>query len=192
MKVVFLDLETKKSFHEVEERDPKHLGVSFVGLYRRPEEKFLGFFEKELTKLWPVLEQAERIVGYNIKKFDFPVLNPYYAGDLLRLPAFDMMEEIKKNLGGRLRLDNLAKATLGKGKIGSGWDAIKFYQEGSLDKLKKYCLRDVEVTRDLYDYAVKEGKLKYFDPAGEVKEVRVKVGDLGKDDNQKVQMTLGV
>ncbi len=103
-----------------------------------------------------------------------------------------MMEEIKKNLGGRLRLDNLAKATLGKGKIGSGWDAIKFYQEGSLDKLKKYCLRDVEVTRDLYDYAVKEGKLKYFDPAGEVKEVRVKVGDLGKDDNQKVQMTLGV
>jgi DEAD/DEAH box helicase domain-containing protein len=190
MKVVFLDLETKKSFHEVPERDPKYLGVSFVGLFRRPEEDFLGFFEEELTKLWPILEKAERIVGYNIRKFDFSVLNPYYSGDLYRLPVFDLMDEIKKNLGGRLRLDNLAKATLGAGKAGSGWDALRFYQEGNLEKLKKYCLRDVEVTRDLYDYAMKEGKLKYFNPAGEIKEIVLRIKDL--DYVNKVQMTLGV
>ena len=196
MSLVFLDLETKKSFSELPDRDPGKLGVSLVGIYKRPALNpdssggFKAFKEEEFADLWPVLEKAEKIIGFNILSFDWPALNPYYPGDLLKLPTLDLLEVVKTSLGKRIRLDNLAQATLGQGKIASGWDAIQFYQEGNWEELKKYCLKDVEVTRDLYDFGQKKGFWRYKHPPDEIREFPLQWPE--EEKKEGVSLTLGI
>jgi len=193
MNEVFLDLETKKWFDEVGKRDPTKLGVSFVGTYIRETDEFLGFFEKDFGKLWPILEEADLLVGYNIKKFDYPVLAPYYPGDLNRFPTLDLFELIKEEADIRLKLNDLAQATLGLKKNGRGEEAVWFYKEGKLDKLAEYCLWDVRLTRNLYDYIKDFGKIVYFDLKGGKKEVEIDLGKwLPKKQKSPNQMRLGV
>ena len=197
MNEVFLDLETKKWFDEVGKRDPGKLGASFVGLCIRKGEKeegkFLGFFEEELERLWPILEEADLIVGYNIKKFDFPVLAPYYPGRLDVLPVLDLFEVVKNEVGLKLKLNDLAKATLGMEKNGKGEEAVWFYKEGKLEKLAKYCLWDVRLTRDLFDYLREFGRIAYFDLKGEKREVEIDLEKwLPKKEKPPNQMRLGV
>ena len=192
MKQVFLDVETKSAFSTENNRDPARLGVSFVGTFVRGEgqSEFGSYFETDLNKLWPVLETAELVVGYNINKFDWPALNPYYPGDLADLPTLDLLEVVKGSLGRRLRLDNLARASLGAGKIGSGFDAIDYYRNGELDKLEKYCLKDVEVTRDLYDFGQKNGFWKYLEPPNEIRQFAIRWPILEK--KAATSLTLGI
>jgi hypothetical protein len=73
------------------------------------------------------------------------------------------MVEVQKVLGRRLRLQNLAEATLGHGKSADGLKAVEWWQQGLYDKVREYCIQDVRVTRELYDHALEHGKLKYKD-----------------------------
>ncbi len=57
----------------------------------------------------------------------------------------------------------MAKTNLGKGKIGNGLDAIRYYHQQEWDKLAKYCLEDVAITRDLYEYLKKNRRVSYPD-----------------------------
>ena len=161
---VILDVETKKTFDEVGGFFPDRLGVSFVGVCVRERSgepgEMQAYFEEDLPKLFPLLEKAEVIIGYNIDGFDMPSLVPYYSGELETLPTLDIMDRIKKSFGHRIKLDIVAQETLGQGKIGDGLDAIKYYRNNQLEKLKEYCLQDVKVTRDVYDYGLKNGKVK--------------------------------
>jgi DEAD/DEAH box helicase domain-containing protein len=162
MREIVLDIETQNIF-ERGNRDATKLKISFVGIYDYGTGEYGGFFEADLPKLWQTLEHCDRLIGYNIKGFDIPVMNAYYAGDLTKLPQLDMMEEVAKFTGFRLKLDDLAHATLGVGKSGSGLDAVKYWQAGELDKLRDYCLQDVKVTRQLYEYGRMNGLVHYFD-----------------------------
>ncbi|MBN1263686.1 MAG: ribonuclease H-like domain-containing protein [Candidatus Pacebacteria bacterium] len=208
MTQVFLDVETKQSFSAVEDRDPAKLGISFVGIYQRSsfaesslftggvkdrsrdQGEFGSFFEADLAKLWPILEKADLVIGYNILKFDYPAMSPYYPGNFQELPTLDLLEVVKDSLGKRLRLDNLAQASLGTGKIADGWDAIRFWREGQLDKLEEYCLKDVEVTRDLYDFGKKNGFWRYVAPPDEIKEFPIKWPQ--EEKKEGVSLTLGI
>lgn len=196
MSEVFIDLETKKWFDEVGKRDPAQLGVSFLGVYLRSGQKkgdFLEFFEDDLPRLWPLLEEAELVVGYNVKKFDYPVLAPYYPGNLGRFPTLDLFEIVTQEAGVRLKLNDLAQATLGMEKNGRGEEAVWFYKEGKLDRLAEYCLHDVRLTRDLYDHLKRFGKVAFFDIRGEKQEVEIDLEKwLPKKEIYSDQMTLGV
>ena len=162
MREIVLDIETQNIF-ERGNRDASKLRISFVGIFDYATGKYEGFFEQDLPRLWQVLEQCDRLIGYNIKGFDIPVMNAHYAGDLTKLNQLDLMEEVTKHTGFRLKLDDLAQATLGVGKSGSGLDAVKYYQEGQLDKLKEYCLQDVKVTKQLYEHGRMHGSVCYVD-----------------------------
>lgn len=165
---IVLDLETQKSFEEVGGRD--HLGrllVSVVGIYSYDKNQFITYNEQEVFHLFPVLEEAKLIIGFNIKRFDYKVLEPYHHQALGHLPTLDILEEAVKVLGHRLRLETLAQATLGRGKAGTGLDAIRYFRQGEVEKLKSYCLEDVRVTRDLYEYGKLHKKLLYYDRPGE-------------------------
>lgn len=164
-KPVVLDLETQYSFGE-KGNDPKKLKVSVVGIYDYADDSFKAFFENELNKLWPILENASLIIGFNIIKFDFQVLAPYYIGDITKLPVLDLLDEVKESLGKRIALGELAKATLEAEKTGHGLLAIELYREGKLDKLKQYCLDDVRLTRDLYEFGKKKGRIFYLSSRG--------------------------
>ena len=162
---VILDVETKKTFDAVGGFFPDRLGGSFVGgnVRDRSGEKgqMKSFFEDDMPDLFPLLEKADVIVGYNIDGFDMPAMAPYYTGDIETLPTLDIMDRIKDSFGHRIKLDSVAKESLGKGKIGDGLDAIKYYETGQLKKLEKYCIQDVRVTRDVYDYGLKNGQVKF-------------------------------
>ncbi len=77
---VVLDLETKHTFREFSE--PKDLGITVVAIYDFATKQDHVFTEKELNKLYPILESASYIVGYNIRTFDLPVLQAYYPGNI--------------------------------------------------------------------------------------------------------------
>ena len=161
---IVLDLETQKTFDEVGGRSHlEKLLVSLVGIYSYEKDTFTTFTEKEVPRLFPILEEAGRIVGFNIKGFDYPVLQPYYHQALHTLPTLDIMEVVVKTLGHRLHLDTLAQASLGCGKTGTGLDAIRYFRSGEIEKLKTYCLADVKITRDLYEYGKRHKKLLYHD-----------------------------
>lgn len=155
-----LDLETQREFSEVEGRKPELLGISVVGVYSYEENRYDAYLEPDVSvKLAPRLQAAELLIGFNIRRFDLPVLQPYLSYPILNLPVLDIMEEIVKNLGHRLSLDSLAKATLGRGKSGHGLEALRWFKEGRFDLITKYCLDDVKLTKELYDYGKQNGRL---------------------------------
>lgn len=193
MKLVVFDVETKKAFDEVGGYYPEKLGVSISGVYFRDnlshEEWIRGFREEEFPEMFKLFERADRIVGFNSIGFDMPALSPYYVGDLLSMPNLDLMLEMEKKLGYRPGLDAVAKATLGVQKTGKGLDAIEYYHQGDWESLAKYCLRDVEVTRDLYDYAMKNNQLIFKNKWNNVLEVAVDFPEV-KNNKTTVQTTL--
>lgn len=164
MKLVVFDVETKKAFDEVGGFYPEKLGVSISGVWygeEGTEGTLRGFREEEFPEMFKIFESADRIVGFNSIDFDMAALRPYYIGDLLKLPNFDILQEVEKKVGHRVKLDAIAKETLGIQKGGNGLDAITYFHEGNWEKLTKYCLEDVVITRDLYLHAVKTGQLKF-------------------------------
>ena len=50
--------------------------------------------------------------------------------------------------------------------------AIKLYAEGKIVELRSYCLDDVKITKEIYDYGRDYGSVKYTDLQG-VKDVLV-------------------
>ncbi len=164
---IVFDIETQNTFAEVE-NDFKKLKVSVVSIYSYATDTYQSFTESELPKLWPILEKADRLIGYNSEHFDLPVLNNYYLGDLLNLPSLDLLKKIKESLGIRLKLADVAEATLDNvTKSADGLQAIKWWKEGKIDEIKKYCEQDVRVTKELYDFGRENNQLFYKNLAGE-------------------------
>ncbi len=190
---IILDIETQNSFQEVGKHDPTKLRISVVGVYFYEDDKYECFLEKELPKLFKKMEYADLIVGHNTKGFDLPVLNNYYAGDLLQLPQFDIMEEVEKIIGFRVRLDDIAFATLNQKKTGSGLAAIQYFRTGQMDKLRDYCLQDVKLTKEIYDCILKEGLVRYKDWLGNVKEVKINVSQIDSTNlkPRAINLTMG-
>lgn len=166
MRQVILDVETQKTFEEVGGYLPQQLGVSFVGVCIRDgftgAGEFKGFFERDLSKLWPILETADVLVGFNIEGFDIETLRPYYSGDPSQWGVLDLMLRFKDAAGHRIGLDAIAQETLGVGKSGNGLDAIRYYRTGQLRELADYCLKDVAITRDVYDFGRNQGRVRYI------------------------------
>ena len=163
------DLETKKFFDETGTNNPADLGVSIVSLYFREvggKGEMLSFFEKDFETMWKYFRDADRIIGFNSKNFDIPVLKPYSPSDFADLPHFDILEKVKDESGHRVSLNRIAKDTLGNLKNDNPANAIVYWQEGtpeSLQKLQTYCEQDVLLTRDIYDFALKNKYLKFTD-----------------------------
>ena len=114
------------------------------------------------NKFWPILERADRIIGYNSEHFDLPVLNNYYLGDLSKLPHLDLLKKIKESLGRRLKLKDVAMATLDNtNKSADGLQAIRWWNEGKIEEIKKYCEQDVRVTKEIYEFGRDNKQLFY-------------------------------
>lgn len=164
LKKIVLDLETQNLFQDVGGRGKNHLlKVSLCGIYDYTTDRYTMYEEAELPKLAPILQTADQIIGFNIKDFDFEVLQPYMNFNLSDIPYYDLLEEINKVLGHRIKLESVAQATLGSGKSGDGKEAVLYYRNGRMDLLKKYCQDDVRITRLIYEYALKNQKIIYRD-----------------------------
>lgn len=163
MRYIVFDLETQNLFQEVGSSDPTALDISVATVYDSETDKYTTVTVDEIDQLWPIIEKADALVGYNSNHFDIPLLNKYYPGDLSQIKSIDLLEDIKKSLGRRLRLDSVAQATIGAKKSADGLQAVRWWREGNIKDIKKYCEQDVKVTKEIFEYARKHGHVKFKD-----------------------------
>lgn len=189
---IVLDIETQNTFQDIGAYKASLLKISLVGVYFYETDSFEAFLEPDLPKLWPRLEQSTRIIGYNLFGFDYPCMQSYYTGDIMKLPTIDIMVEIEKRIGFRVKLDDVAHATLGIGKSGHGLMAVEYWRNGEIDKLRDYCLQDVRVTRDVYEAALNDKKVYYFDRLGQKQEVPMPIVPPEDNDAPRINLSLGL
>ncbi|HIJ78038.1 MAG: DEAD/DEAH box helicase, partial [Desulfobulbaceae bacterium] len=161
------DLETKRSAAEVGGwHRAEKMGISVGVLYDSASDSYLSFFEDRIEQLVEHLKGLDLVIGFNNKRFDNLVLSAYTDEDLSRLPTLDILQVVRDRLGYRLSLDHLAEHTLGVKKSANGLQALEWYQAGEIDKIVEYCQKDVQITRDLYLFGLKEQHLLFRNKAG--------------------------
>jgi DEAD/DEAH box helicase domain-containing protein len=140
------------------------------------EQEYFSYLEGAALQLVKKLRTADLVVGFNVKKFDYGVLQPYADFDLDEITTFDMLIDVNKKLGHRLSLNHLAENTLNAEKSADGLVSLKWYKEGKIDKIIEYCKQDVEITRDLFLYGESHGHVKYSTRSGVAKDLKVNWG----------------
>jgi len=172
MRKIFFDIETSNTFQDVGSRDPASLDLSVIAIYDTETGEYSSYFQDQLDSLWPILEQSDMLIGFYSNKFDIPLLDKYYPGDLTKIRHLDILAEIKKTIGRSVALDKLAQGSLGSQKSGMGLQATSWWKQGKKEEVKNYCIQDVKVTKEIYDYALKHAKLK-FKEDGKIQEFKI-------------------
>lgn len=180
--IVYFDLETQRSFRDVGGGSHKDkMGISVAVTYSTARGRYEIYSEHELDRLGDELIKADLVVGWNHIQFDYPVLQPFVFHNLVEQTInLDMMLEVEKLLGFRLKLDSVASASLGTGKTADGLDALRWWQDhkksgdfAPLRKIAEYCAYDVKVTKCVHEFALTHGYLKYDDKNGRINEIAV-------------------
>lgn len=159
--IIVLDLETQKSFKEVGKARLEKLKISVAGVYDYLTDQYVTYEEKEIMKLEKRLRDIDLVIGFNVRRFDMPVLAPYLFMPVENLPVLDLLDDIEKARGHRASLDSIAGPTLKQHKSGTGADALTLFKENKMDELKRYCLDDVRLTKEIYEYGCREGKILF-------------------------------
>jgi len=166
-KLLYFDLETLRSAEEVGGwGQTSRMGMSIGVVFDEGKQEFRIYREGEVDRLLLDLVTADRVVGFNIDRFDLAVLSGYTSWDLGKIRTFDMLAYIYTKLGFRLKLDSLAEATLGARKTADGLQALAWVKEGRFDLIETYCRKDVEVSRALHRFGRENLFLLYHDREG--------------------------
>jgi DEAD/DEAH box helicase domain-containing protein len=154
---IFFDVETLRLSHEVEGgwSNIARFGLA-VAVTWDAENRFRRWFEPEVKALVAELGQFQRIVSFNGDRFDFEVLRGYHPVDNLRCKSFDLLADLQRRLGFRIKLDDLARETLGYQKTGNGLEIVQWWREGRKEEVCTYCENDVKLLVDLVEFARKK------------------------------------
>ena len=160
--LVVFDLETMRSAAEVGGWNKAYLmGMSVGIVWDSQEGDFATYLEKDVEALVEHLQRADLVIGFNIMGFDYSVLRGYSKFDFRALNTLDILREVHGRLKYRVSLDSLARATLDTPKSADGLQALQWYKEGRMDLIIEYCKKDVEVTRDLFQFGLDHGYLLF-------------------------------
>src|SRR6185295_19644665 len=151
-RTILFDLETLRSAADVGGwHRADRMGVAVGVLCFLEEDRFVSYFEGEVGALIDELRRASLVVGFNSRRFDYKVLEGYAGRGLSRqLPTLDLLEEVRRVAGVRMKLDHLAQETLGAAKSADGLQSLAWVAEGRFDEVEEYCRHDVEILRDLF------------------------------------------
>ncbi len=164
---IIFDLETQKSLAEVGGRENiPDLLLSLAVVYRYSDRRYVTFLEKDVDSLIREIRRASRVVGFNLFRFDYLVLQKYGKLGAISGKTVDMMKICERPLGFRPKLADLAYATLRVKKKANGLLAIKLFRQGKIKQLERYCRRDVLITRKLFEFGRKHGFV-YIEQQGE-------------------------
>lgn len=165
---VYFDLETQRSARDVGGWDNKDkMGMSVGVIYSTATGRYEIFPEKEVDALISTMARADLVIGFNHIDFDYKVLQSYSMWDIgEQMTSFDLLQDLEKRLGHRIKLDDIATASLGTGKTAEGLDAIRWWREGKVRQIAEYCCFDVKVTRLVHEFGVEHGYVRYIDRFG--------------------------
>jgi DEAD/DEAH box helicase domain-containing protein len=155
---IFLDVETLRLSDEVPGgwSNIRDFGLALAVTWD-PGNAFRTWYEEHSGSLLTELAAFARIVTFNGDRFDLEVLSAYGAVEPLRVKSFDVLASLRRELGFRVKLDSLARETLGCAKCGSGLDAVRWWREGKKDKVAEYCRQDVQILRDIVAHGREQG-----------------------------------
>ena len=173
-RLLFLDVETQRSAEEVGGwGSVPAMGLALAVVYEPSHHEFRTYREREVDRLLLDLMAADKVVGFNIDRFDIPVLSSYTPHDLHRIRTLDMLGLIRGRLGFRVGLGHIAEANLGAGKTADGLQSLRWFREGRFDLIESYCRQDVEITAKLFFLGRQRGYLLYRDGEGRLLRVPV-------------------
>jgi|SRR3989344_7127523 len=162
MNRIVLDIETQNLFADVGGKENlTKLSLSMAGVYSYTDNAFLTFTESEVPEFEKLLKNTNLVIGFNTNHFDLPILQKYFSFDLSKIQSLDIMEDVINSVGHRVSLDDLLTNTLNAKKSANGLLAVQYWREGRIEELRKYCLNDVRLTRDLYEHGLKNGQIKF-------------------------------
>lgn len=165
-RILILDVETQRSAEEVGGwNNADRMGLAAAVTADLEGTRFRVYREAEVRALAADLRAADRVVGFNVRRFDYSVLRGYGV-DLAGIPTLDLLEEVQARLGFRLSLGHLVEETLGERKLADGLQSLAWFKAGLLDKVIEYCRADVDLTRRLLAFALEHGYVIYRDHAG--------------------------
>lgn len=148
------------------------LGISVACAFDSKVGKMLTFFEKDLPQLVKLMNER-LVIGYNIRRFDLPVMVGYGL-KMENVDIFDLMEEVERGLNRRfIKLEYVAQGTLSEGKSADGKIAVEWFKQGRFEELAEYCARDVEVTHRIFRHGLDKGTLAVKMPEKDRVEFRV-------------------
>jgi DEAD/DEAH box helicase domain-containing protein len=157
---LIIDVETQKLVQDVGGWDHiDKLGISVACAYDSKSDQWLSFLESDMKKLIELCEER-LVIGYNIRGFDLPVMVPYGL-NIARLDVFDIMYDLQTLTRQQfLKLEAVARGTLNAGKSADGLMAVEWYKTGQIQKIIDYCMQDVKVTRDVFNFGRANGFVK--------------------------------
>jgi DEAD/DEAH box helicase domain-containing protein len=166
--IVYFDLETQKSADEVGGwNNIRDMRMSVGVTYSAARSEYKIYRESQANALIEELRRADLVVGFNTLRFDYEVLaghNPLFDPGQIR--SLDMLAELEKSLRHRLSLDSIAQCTLGVEKTSDGIQAIRWFREGKLLEIARYCCFDVKITRLVHEYGAAHKCLHYTNKYG--------------------------
>lgn len=155
---IYLDVETLRLSHEVPGGWGNIPGFGLaVAVTWDKDNRFRRWFEEHAVTLVTELESFTHVVTFNGNRFDIEVLRKYAPVEGLRQRSFDVHADLHKLLGHRIKLDQLAKDTLGSAKKGDGIQAVQWWRDGHKDRVAEYCEQDVAILRDLVEHGRAKG-----------------------------------
>lgn len=154
--IAFLDLKTQYLFQELgmrdyQNRDPKKLKLAVAGILS--DKQFLFYDESQAQELFTKLNQADLIVGRNLVRFGYLVLQPYIKQNIiqtLQKKTFDIMLELEKSTRSWTSLDNLCKRNLGMTNNIDMEKGSVMWREGKHKEVKEYLLNDLQMTSKFF------------------------------------------
>ena len=174
-RILFFDLETKKSADEVGGWGAIHLmELAVAVIYDSQEKKYIRYWEDDVNELIEKLLSADLVVGFNHIRFDYTVLSGYSDINLARKArSFDILNDVYRRLKFRLSLGHLATETLGKPKSADGLQSLEWWREGKYEQVADYCQVDVEITKELFEYGLEHEYLAYKLKNGETARINL-------------------
>jgi len=164
-KVLVWDLETKLMPGDGETHDEYicRCGISVAAVWNVVDSDWTLYGHQDLDALSEELESADRVVGYNSIGFDHLVLDAAVGRRVVIQDEVDLWRDIQASMGearwptGTGTLDAVSRRTLGRGKSGSGSEAPELYASGRWAELSSYCIHDVDLTRELWEFMERFG-----------------------------------
>jgi hypothetical protein len=152
-----------------------------------------GNVAQHTTDLLKWFDRASVIVAYNGREFDMQVLRRAYAGDDARWRAhcakmMDPMDAVRRATGRRVALSKVLELNGAGHKVGVGSDAPRWWQEGRLAQLERYCEQDTNALTELVTRAVlRLPGLATTREASVLAHVLQRAGDTGDDATETQQ-----
>ena len=188
MNIVVFDIETEELAPRGELTDDNLCGmkISVACAFDYMTGEYSVYMDDNLGMLWHRLVNADLVTGFNINRFDLPILKCVTENEMgvcgaapaelevlnhqlaeIRRKTYDLYIEAKAGAKADTydrgyNCDGVLRATWGAhmAKTGSGADAPKLWQSRKRGELVTYCLADVHRERLIFERCWQAGRLR--------------------------------